>query len=199
MTTQELVREAGPVGRDAAVAAVLAAAAELYAGKGPAATSIREVAGRSGVNQGLVFRYFGSKEQLVGATLEHLGRRVAALIEQRAPMEELEDALTVQSTVMARALLEGFPVAECQTAFPGVTLLLDRIRALHDTERAARMAAANAVALQLGWRLFSPFLRASAGLQAETDADLRDAILAASARLADPHQRLNHGPSGQSA
>lgn len=199
MTTETSLRTSpAPAGRAAVVAAVLAAAAELYAEKGPTATSIREVAGRCGVNHGLVFRYFGTKERLVGATLEHLGRRVADLVARDAPLEQLEDALTIQTTVMARTLLEGYVIGDCQTVFPGVALLLDRIRGLHDTEQGARMAAANAVALQLGWRLFAPFLRASAGLASETDAEVREEILAASARLADPHRRLRHR-SDQSA
>ena len=198
MTTQLSARPA-PVGRAAVVAAVLAAAADLYAEKGPAATSIREVACCSGVNHGLVFRYFGTKDQLVGATLEHLGRRVAELLEQQASMEDIEDALTLQSVVMARALLEGFPVAEYQTTFPAVALLLDRIAALHDCEHTARLAAANAVALQLGWRLFAPFLRASAGLDHMTAAEVREAILAATTQLVDPQKRWRRDPADQSA
>ena len=63
-----------PLGRDAVVAAVLAAAAELFAEKGPAATSVRDIAARSGVNHGLVYRHFGAKEQLVGAVLDYLSR-----------------------------------------------------------------------------------------------------------------------------
>ena len=100
---------------------------------------------------------------------------------------------------MARALLEGFPVVEYQTTFPAVALLLDRIAALHDCEHAARLAAANAVALQLGWRLFAPFLRASAGLDHMTAAEVREAILAATTQLVDPRQRWRRGPADQSA
>ena len=56
--------------------AVLDAASELFAQQGPAATSIREVAGRSGVNHGLVYRHFGTKEELVAAVLDHVSDRV---------------------------------------------------------------------------------------------------------------------------
>lgn len=169
------------------MAAVLTAAAEIYAEKGPAATSIREVAARSGVNHGLVFRHFGSKEQLVSATMNHLGQRVAQLIEEHASETELDDALHRHSTVMARALLEGFPIDQLQTSFPGVSLFLDAIRPQFPTERSAQMAAANAVALQLGWRLFEPFLRAAAGLEKMPDKQLREAINAEIARVITPH------------
>ncbi|MUM35063.1 TetR family transcriptional regulator, partial [Mycolicibacterium sp. CBMA 361] len=46
-----------PVGRDEVVAAILEAAAELFAARGPAATSIRDIAAKSNVNHGLVFRH----------------------------------------------------------------------------------------------------------------------------------------------
>lgn len=51
---------------------MLEAAADLFAERGPAATSIRDIAARSKVNHGLVFRHFGAKEQLVGAVLDYL-------------------------------------------------------------------------------------------------------------------------------
>lgn len=61
---------AGPVGKDEVVAAALSAAAELFAERGPGATSIRDIAARSKVNHGLIYRHFGTKEQLVGAVLD---------------------------------------------------------------------------------------------------------------------------------
>ena len=62
-----------PTGREEVAAAILEAATELFAERGPAATSIRDIAARSKVNHGLVFRHFGTKDQLVGAVLENLG------------------------------------------------------------------------------------------------------------------------------
>lgn len=45
-------------------AALLAAARELFADRGYAGTTVRGVADRAGVNQALLFRYFGNKEAL---------------------------------------------------------------------------------------------------------------------------------------
>ena len=73
-----------PVGRHAAVAAVLSAAADLFAERGPAATSVRDIVVRSGVNHGLVYRHLGTKEQLVGAVLDYLSDESAAAADSEA-------------------------------------------------------------------------------------------------------------------
>ena len=80
MTTPPLPAHDGaaPVGRDEVVAATLAAAAELFAERGPAATSIRDIATRSRVNHGLVYRHFGTKERLVGAVLDQVFQKMTS-------------------------------------------------------------------------------------------------------------------------
>lgn len=178
-----------PVGREEVSAAILAAAAELFADRGPAATSIREIAARAKVNHGLVFRHFGTKEQLVGAVLDNLGVSLTALLAAEAPIEEVEPALDRPMRVMARALLDGYPVGQLQTRFPAAEHMLDQQRHRHDTDRGARLAVANAVALQLGWRLFEPFLRSATGIEQLTGADLRQEIGTAVARISEPPAR----------
>ncbi|GFG73020.1 helix-turn-helix domain-containing protein [Mycobacterium botniense] len=176
-----------PVGREEVAAAVLAAAADLFAERGPAATSIRDIAARSKVNHGLVFRHFGTKDQLVGAVLDHLGMTTSRLMQAGAPPAEVERAFDRHIRVMARALLDGYPAGQLQTRFPGVSQLLDHVRPRYGDERGARLAVANAVALQLGWRLFESFLRSAAGIDEMTDAELREAVSAEAARIIEPH------------
>src|SRR5437764_10365924 len=91
-----------PAGRDEVGPAVLEAATDLFAERGPAATSIRDIAARSKVNHGLVFRHFGAKEQLVGAVLDHLGETLSGLLHSDAPADVVERALDRQMRVMAR-------------------------------------------------------------------------------------------------
>src|ERR1700761_9750515 len=80
MTTRPATpRRETPTGREEVAAAILAAAPELFAQRGPAATSIRDIAAQSKVNHGLVFRHFGTKENLVGAVLDHLGEQLTDL------------------------------------------------------------------------------------------------------------------------
>ena len=55
--------------------AFLQAAAELFAERGYNATTVRAVATRAGANQALLFRYFGSKQELFAAVLNHNSTR----------------------------------------------------------------------------------------------------------------------------
>lgn len=176
-----------PTGRDEVAAAVLAAAADLFAERGPAATSIRDIAARSNVNHGLVFRHFGAKEQLVGAVLEHLGTSLADLRHSGAPAAVVERAVDRQLRVVARSLLDGYPVGQLQKRFPNVSELLDHVRLGHDSETSARLAVANAMALRLGWRLFEPLLRSATGTDTFPDAQVREAVDAALSRIIHPH------------
>lgn len=159
------MRADAPVGRDDVVAAVLRSAADLFAERGLAATSIRDIAARSRVNHGLIHRHFGSKDKLVGAVLDHLGEHLAELLAEEAEGSRIAAAVDRQLRVLAYASLDGYPIGELQSRFPTMGALLDTVRPRHPTELSARLAAAHTIALQLGWCLFGGFLRASTGLE----------------------------------
>lgn len=175
------------------MAAVLDAAADLFAERGPTATSIRDIAARSRVNHGLVYRHFGTKERLVGAVLDHLGAALSALVAAGAGADAIERATDRHTRVMARALLDGYPVGQLQTRFPNVTLLLESVRPRYADDRVARLAVANAVALQLGWRMFEPFLRAATGIGDVSDDELQDAIGSQTTQIVTPDRGQTGG------
>src|ERR1700739_843459 len=177
---------AKPLGKDEVVAAVLEAASELFASKGPAATSIREVAARAGVNHGLLHRHFGSKRRLLAATLQHLADSGAALRDSGASQQQLEAVHELQARVMVRSMLDGFPVEELQQRFPGMERFLDEVRSSHSDERQARLLAADGMALQFGWGLMAPTLRVAFGLTDLSDADLREAVAEQIAKIITP-------------
>ncbi|MEV7043045.1 TetR family transcriptional regulator [Amycolatopsis sp. NPDC051061] len=58
--------------------ALLDAAAKLFAERGFDRTTVRDIAGQAGVNQALLFRYFGSKDALFEAVLARDGREQLA-------------------------------------------------------------------------------------------------------------------------
>jgi AcrR family transcriptional regulator len=188
MTTRTATSQvrATPTGRDEVSAAVLSAAAELFAERGPAATSIRDIATRSKVNHGLIFRHFGAKDRLVGAVLDHLVGQLTELLDAGAPAADVDRAIDRHTRVMARALLDGYPAAQLQTSFPNIARLLDEVVPRYDDEAAARLAIANALALQIGWRLFGPFLRRALELENLTEAELKQAVDAEVARMVTP-------------
>jgi TetR/AcrR family transcriptional regulator, repressor for neighboring sulfatase len=179
-------QETLPTGRDEVAAAILDSAGQMFAERGPAAASIRDIAARARVNHGLVFRHFGAKEQLVAAVLNHLAARVTTLVDAKAPTGEIEAAATLQLRVIARALLDGFPVGQLQSSFPGAARLIDEIRPQHSSDDAARQAAAHAIALMLGWQMFEPFLRSATGLLDVPEDKLRRSIGIEMERLSKP-------------
>ncbi len=175
-----------PTGREEVVAAILQAATDLFAERGPAATSIRDIAARSKVNHGLVFRHFGTKDQVVGAVLENLGTTLTALLDSGAPGDEVDRALDLQMRVMARTLLDGYPAAQLQKRFPNIATLIGWVRPVHDDDMSARIAVANGLALQFGWRLFAPILRSATGLDELTDDEIREVVRTEVGRILNP-------------
>lgn len=169
--------------RAATATKVLTHAADLFAERGPAATSLRDIAARSGVNQGLIFRHLGNKDQLVGAVLDHVAQELAAAREAGVDASTMEAMIERQWKVLARTVLDGFDPGQLQQRFPSVSALVDRYRDCHASEADTRIAVAHSVALGLGWRLFSPFLRAAAGLEDIPEEELRRAAQMQSIRI----------------
>jgi TetR/AcrR family transcriptional regulator, repressor for neighboring sulfatase len=172
-----------PLGRDEVVAAALAAAADLFAERGPAATSIRDIAARAGVNHGLIHRHFGAKDQLVGAVLDYLGEYLADLLATDTPRVVLDVAIDRQLRVIARTTLDGYPVGALQTRFPNIAAIIERLRRSGVGDRQARFTAAHLTALQLSWRVFSGFLLASTGLEDVGGEELAQSIDDATRRI----------------
>jgi TetR/AcrR family transcriptional regulator, repressor for neighboring sulfatase len=162
-----------PVGREEVMGVALAAAAELFAERGPAATSIRDIAAKAEVNHGLIHRHFGSKEALISAVLDQLSEQTAILVGHASPPAEIASAAERHWRVLARAILDGYPVGQLQHHFPVVTKLVDEARHHNRDEASARIAAGHAVAFELGWRLFESFIRSAAQLEDLTADELR--------------------------
>ncbi|WP_231390301.1 TetR/AcrR family transcriptional regulator [Nocardia sp. CNY236] len=207
-----------PIGREQVVAAMLEHAADLFAERGPAATSTRDIAARAGINQALIFRHFGNKEQLVGAVLDDLAAKAAAARHAAGvdttepgitdaiagvllPGDPVDTAVTRTADrrhwqVLARALLDGYPVGRLQHQFPGMSELIDATRARLEDDTQARLAAANVVALVLGWHMFGPFLHSAAAMDEIPEPLIRHAIAAAATNVLDTAARTGIGESG---
>src|SRR5262249_19097860 len=103
-----------PRGREAVMAAVLDAAMTLFAARGPASVSVRDIAAAAGVNHALVHRHFGSKQEVLRAVLERAAHELAAtattITESRGGIAQLFAASAERATywqALARAMLDG--------------------------------------------------------------------------------------------
>ncbi|GAA2354531.1 TetR/AcrR family transcriptional regulator [Saccharopolyspora halophila] len=77
--------------------ALLQAASELFSERGFSATTVRDVATRAGVNQALLFRYFGSKSELFASVLAHnSARMVTEVPAEELPRRLLSDLLSAE-------------------------------------------------------------------------------------------------------
>ena len=124
---------ARPRGREEVSAALIDASVELFADRLPDQVTVREIAVRANVNQGLVHAYFGSKDGLIKATIHHLAKMRAAIIEDVATgaeamprLLELQHRHPAFARLLAWWLLEGRDIAELELELGAVDRLLDR-------------------------------------------------------------------------
>ena len=177
--------------------AILDAAMHLFAQRPPHSVSVREIAAEAGVNHALVHRYFGSKDALLGAVLQHATRQGADVVDHArdardavAAVFRLRSSGEPYTPALARALLDGADPRALQDEFPIMTRLVELVRADRDArtvdaELDARVAVAAVAALLLGWQLFEPFLLAATGMP-DVDRDtLDDRLVALASRLVE--------------
>ena len=181
-----------PHGRTEVVEAVLDSARTLIAEQGPG-VGLREIAEHAGVNFGLIYQYVGTKEQLVREVYVRAARSAA---ERLVDAEHLDHALALLMTfgdgttarLVGWAALEGVQSDDLFRDSPALDVLAAFV--LADAEEAgrdvsmedARVFAALAMVISLGWRLFGRTALAAAGLDG-TRAESYDARIRA--HLAD--------------
>ena len=172
-------------GRDATVLALVQAARELFAERGPAAVSLRVIARRAGVNHGLIHHYIGSRDDLLrlvfatstdAAAEEITG--AAGVLDALARLRRRGEGNDDYARLLAWALLEGHDPA----AFHGRSSALDAVvAAAGDDSREVRIAIAVDMVHTLGWKLFGAYATSAAGLDGEDP----DVVRSAAAALVD--------------
>jgi AcrR family transcriptional regulator len=154
--------------------AIRASARKLIAERGPAGVALRDIASDAGVNFGLVYHYFGTKEQLLNDVYAQAAANAAIRLGE---VEHLDDALAVLMTLgdgttarlVAWAVLDGIDPTELFSVSPALALLADLVRrdaadaGNKVTAEEARVFAAMAMVIALGWRLFGPLALTVAG------------------------------------
>lgn len=169
---------AQPRRRDAAATrqSLLDAARTLMARHGVEGTSTRDVAAAAGVNQALVYRYFGSKEKLFAEAASGETSAVDRLIEQ-TPLDELATTLTAHVLDMSMSTGTDADFSALVTAANDETvreIIRNRIEAGFDGRLAQRLDGSDAA---LRAELFAAvitgiaFLHRKIGTAALTEAD----------------------------
>jgi len=183
-----------PRGPDQVRAAAVAAATELFARRGLASVSVREVAAAAGVNPSLVHRYVGGKDELLRAVLAGLLDRLrtdVAAFDRQATGEPLPGdmayALATHQRIVAHLVIEGYALADYQADFPVMDHIVAEIQEAYGIDDAtARVQATVIYAHDLAMRLFLPLLLRAAGLQPTDADDLRRSAQIVNLRLSQP-------------
>jgi TetR/AcrR family transcriptional regulator, repressor for neighboring sulfatase len=156
------------------VAALLDSARILIAERGPD-VPLRDIAEHAGVNFGLIYQYVGTKEELVGEVYRRAARDAAARLTHA---EHLDEALAMlmsfgdgtTARLVAWAALGGTRSHDLFRDSPALDVLArlmvrDADSSGRDvTLEDARVLAALAMTVALGWRLFGGVALTAAGL-----------------------------------
>lgn len=173
-----------PQGKEQVSRALLKAAIKLFAKRGPAQVSIREVAQAAGVNHGLVHRHFGSKAQLVQQAQALLAQKIAKSLGPVRPDETLAELLpglleATQKTpqywrILAFSSLESAGSMKAQLDYPVVERLLAAAARTPQSslppgfQSDPQLLVCTLLASGLGLLMFERYLRAATG-QSDVD------------------------------
>lgn len=160
---------------------ILDVAERLFAERGARNVTVRDVAAEADVTHPLIYYYWGSKDELLAATLERSQRRVRS-VSVDGDRLAVVDALARESLehnrqyllTLTRALLDGMQPSEWPGGFPAIDALLRLVLdgAPHEEEAEARARVACGVAMLNGWALIEDALLEVVGL---TDGDRQQA------------------------
>lgn len=158
-----------PRGREDVREALIQAASVLFAQRGPAAVSVREIAQHAQVNHGLVHRHFGSKSALLREVLNHLAADIATEVGATGAGEALGGlvgsvmgAASNQGAwlrILAWAILDGMDLGDLQDRFPMAERMVAAARLDPQGPLDPEARVTLIMSVGLGMMLFAPFLQ----------------------------------------
>ena len=156
-----------PTGRHEVSEALKASTLILLREKG-STFSVREVAAAAGVNQGLIYRHFGSKEQLISATVGEVTSELSDQLRSgSSPVDLMVTKWPDTATMLARLVLDE--ATSLVTEHPAIEALIATAERGADDEPAPEARVAVASATILGWALFGPYLLDVTGSDQDED------------------------------
>lgn len=175
------------MGPDDVRAAVIAAASELFGRDGVGGVSLREIATLAQVNPGLITRYVGSRSELIRVVFEDLtARLVEELTAEPSAARGFEpDTVMGRWTRVLTHLVLTDSDAAIEIGRAPVEVLSEAVEGMYGLDRdAARLRVTQVMASAIGWRLFEPYLVASAGIDSLSIEDFRVELTRTHRRLA---------------
>lgn len=167
--------------------AVLDAAAALFSERGVDGVSLREIAADANVNLGLIGRYIGDRDTLIGAVVDDLSDQLAqSVLDNPLSGQGYEPDAVMRRWVriFGSLTLAGHPAA-ARTGFNPVLALARTFEEHYGVDpRSARIRSAQIAAITMGWRLFEDWLIAAGELGDMPPETLRDEIVHTARRLA---------------
>lgn len=175
--------------------AVLDAATVLFAARGPASVSVRDIAAAAHINHALVHRHFGTKHDMLRAVLTRAAQEMAtvaaAASDSRTGIARLFAASVEHEMywrALARAILDGEDPRALQQEFPTIQRLIELLHAEQQPLRRstprpsspsldARVVVGTLSALILGWLVFEPYLLAATGLIEHDREEVRQQVV----------------------
>lgn len=176
------------------MAAVLDGATSLFAARGPASVSVRDIAAEAGVNHGLVHRHFGSKHAVLRAMFERAADEMAAVAADMTDPQEGMGRLFAASAehetywrALARAILDGESPQTLQREVPTIQTLITLLEGKPKQARPrntascapfdAKVVVGTLSALMLGWLVFEPYLLTATGCEQRDQQDVRQQVV----------------------
>jgi AcrR family transcriptional regulator len=179
-----------PRGRSAVEAALIEAAADLLAERGPKATSLRDIAARAKVNRGQIHHYFGSKDALLRQAMVEMARRNFESMPRLGGRTPLPLPLTLSDDrrywqASMRAAVDGdheLATVEVPAGVSVIRQVLDLATArfgLDEPTLEMRTQLALFAAQNLGWMLLEPLLFVAVGIAPDDEKAAREMVVEA--------------------
>lgn len=162
-----------PFGSEEVIEAIIEATVSLWTDAGPSGLSLRKIAARAGVNYGLVYRHFGTKDALIRAAIDRHSQLGLGYIKDAPDLTTAVETFLGETTgsfarLLAWANLQGVTELAWPDDFPS----LDKLRELAAVQRddlsatsvQTRVLVGSLMAMMYGWRFFEDYLTRGLGL-----------------------------------
>jgi TetR/AcrR family transcriptional regulator, repressor for neighboring sulfatase len=178
-----------PYGREAVKKAILDAAENLLVKKSAGEISVREIAEAANIKHPLIYRHFGTKEEVIRAAhargiekVEGVVTKIDRLQGNAGFIFEAVKQNRFRQIALSRAMIDGVDLRLVQTQFPVMRHLLELLEkrkeeAESDSKFDPQIMTAVLAALSLGWFLYEPFLLAATEMEEKNKDEIQQKVV----------------------